>query len=49
MPKAEAPAKRCSIKKVFLEFLENSQENTRSEGYNFFKKETLAHEFSCKF
>ena len=28
MPNSEAVARRCSIKKVFLEILQNSQENT---------------------
>ena len=34
--------RRCSIKKVFLEILQNSQEN-------FIKKESLAQVFSCEF
>ena len=39
----DAVARKCSVKKVFLEILQNSQENT------FFKKETLSQVFSCKF
>ena len=48
-----------SVKKVFLEILQNSQENTcvrvsflikcRPEACNFIKKETLAEVFSCEF
>ena len=34
--------RRCSVKKVFLKILQNSQENTFC---NFIKKETLAHFF----
>ena len=43
---------RCSVKKVFLEISQNSQENTCarvSEACNFIKKETLAQVFSCEF
>ena len=36
--------RRCSVKKVFLEISQNSQENTCA----FIKKETLAQVFSCK-
>ena len=49
----------CSIKKMFLEILQNSQENTcvrvsfliklRAEACNFIKKEALAQVFSCEF
>ena len=39
----EAVAQRCSVKKVFLEILQNSQVS------NFIKKETLAQGFSCVF
>ena len=39
----EAVVQRCSVKKEFLEILQNSQEN------NFIKKETLAQVFSCEF
>ena len=55
----EAVAHRCSVKKVFLEISENSQENIRARGSfliklqasacNFIKKETLAQVFSCEF
>ena len=55
----EAFVQRCSLKKVFLEVSQNSQENTcaRSatllkrdpEACNFIKKETLAQLFSCEF
>ena len=55
----EAVAQRCSVKKVFLEISQNSQENTcarvsflincRPEVCNFIKKETLAQVFSCEF
>ena len=48
----EAVAQRCSIKKVFLKILQNSQENTcarasfliklQAEACNFIEKETLA-------
>ena len=40
--KIEVVAPRCSVKKVFLEILQNSQENTST-------KETLAQMFSCEF
>ena len=43
----EAVARRCSVKKAFLEISQNSQENT--EACNFIKKETLAQVFSCEF
>ena len=49
----------CSVKKVFLEILQNSQESTSARDYCliklqtevciFIKKETLAHVFSYKF
>ena len=45
MQKLEAVAQRCSVKKVFLEISQNSQENTRV----FFTKETLTQVFSCEF
>ena len=55
----EAVVQRCSVKKVFLKFLQNSRENTcagvsflksyRPEACNFFKKETLAQVFSGEF
>ena len=56
---AEAVARRSSVKKVFLEILQNSQENTcaivsfliklQIEACNFIKKETLAQVFSSEF
>ena len=55
----EAVIRRYSVKEVFLEISRNSQENTcarvsflkkcRPEACNFFKKETLAQEFSSEF
>ena len=42
--RSEEVARRCSVKKVFLEIL---QENTCARVS--FKKETLAHVFSCEF
>ena len=55
----EAVVQRCSVKKVFLEISQNSQENTSARvsflnkvagtTCNFIKKETLAQVFSCKF
>ena len=57
----EAVVWRCSVKKMFLEILQNSQENTRArfsfliklqtkaKACNFVKKETLAQVFSCEF
>ena len=44
----EAVAQRCSVKKVFLEISQISQENTCAR-VNFIKKETLAQVFSCIF
>ena len=56
---SEAVARRCSSKKVLLEILQNSQENTcdtvsfliksQAEACNFIEKETLAQVFSCEF
>ena len=43
----EAVVWRCSVKKVFIEILKNSHENT--EVCDFIKKETLAQVFSCEF
>ena len=44
---------RCSLKKLFLQISQNSQENTyqscRPETYNFIKKDTLPQVFSCEF
>ena len=58
-PKAEAVAQRCSVKKVFLEISQNSQENTcarasfliklQSWACNFIKDEALAQVFSYEF
>ena len=54
----EALVKRCSVKKVLLEILQNSQENTCARvsfliklqaSSNFIKKETLENVFSCEF
>ena len=48
----EAVAKSYSVKKLFLESFQNSQENTCarvSEACNFIKKKTLAQMFSCEF
>ena len=41
----ETVAQKCSIKKVFLQILQNSQEN-KVEVCNFVKVETLAQVFS---
>ena len=47
--------RRCSVKRVFLENSQNSQENTCSrdsfliKACKFIKKESLAKVFSCKF
>ena len=56
---AEAVVRRCSVKKVFLEISQNSQENTcardflliklQAKACNFIKKESLAQVFSCEF
>ena len=55
----EAVAQRCSVKKVFLEISQNSQENTcardsfliklQASGLFFIKKEFLPQVFSCAF
>ena len=51
----EAVAQRCSVKKVFLEILQNSQENTCARVsifiklQAFIKIEALAQVFSCEF
>ena len=47
-PYTEAAICRCSVKKIFLKILQNSQENTCGR-VNFIKKETLAQVFSCEF
>ena len=54
----EVVARRCSIKKVFLEISQNSQENTcarnhfliklQAKAWNFIKKESLTQMFSCE-
>ena len=56
---AVAVVQRCSVKMVFLEISQNSQENTcdrvsfliklQASASNFIKKETLAQVFSCEF
>ena len=51
----EAVVQKCSVKKVFLEISQNSQENTcardsfliKLQAWGFIKKETLAQVFSC--
>ena len=50
----EAVAQRCSVKKVFLEISQTSQENTCVRvsfliKSFFIKKDTLVQVFSCKF
>ena len=55
----EAVAQRCSVKKLFLEISQKSQENNcarslfyqncRPEACNFIKEETLAQVFLCEF
>ena len=53
----KAVARRYSVKKVFLEISQNSQENTcardsfliKLKACNFIKKESLAQMFSCEF
>ena len=55
----EAVVQSCSVKKVFIEISQNSQENTcardsflikrRPKACNFVKKESLAQVFSCEF
>ena len=55
--RTEAVVQRCSVKKMFLEISQNSQENTcagdsflvKLQACNFIKKETLAQVFSCEF
>ena len=59
MIRTDAVALRCSVKKVFLEILQNSQENTQGrvsflirlldEACKFIKKEAMAQVFSCGF
>ena len=55
----KAVIQRCSVKNVFLNILQNSQENTCARvsfywscklgGCNFIKKKSLAQVFSCEF
>ena len=48
----EAVVQKCSVKKVFLKILQNSQENTCVRVpflIKFIKKETLVQMFSCEF
>ena len=52
----EVVAQTCSVKKVYLEISQNSQENICARvsfliklACNFIKKETLAQVFSCEF
>ena len=49
--KTEAVIRRCSIKKVFLEIFQNSQENTcvRVSFLIKLQAEALAQAFSCEF
>ena len=57
--KPEPVARRCSVKRVFLEISQNSQENNRArvsflikleaEACHFIKIETLAQVFCCEF
>ena len=47
---SEAFSQKCSVKKMFLEISQNSQENTCSSGLQiYFKKKTLAQVLSCEF
>ena len=49
---SEAVSQRCSVKKVFLEISQNSQENTCARVsflINFIIKEILTQVFSCEF
>ena len=53
----EAVVRWCSVKKVFLEIYQNSQESTcasdsfliKLQACNFIKKESLVQAFSCEF
>ena len=45
----KAVTKRCSMKKMFLEISQNSQETPVPPACNFIIKETLAQVFSCEF
>ena len=49
---SEAVVQRCSVKKVFLEISQSSQENNCARAsflMNFIKKETLAQVLFCEF
>ena len=56
---SENVARKCSVKKMFLEIPQNSQENTcarvsfliklQASACNFIKKEALTQVFSCEF
>ena len=45
----EAVVRRCSVKKLLIEILQNSQENTCARVSFSVKKETLTQMFSCEF
>ena len=45
----EAVAPRCSVRKVFKEISQNSQENTCARVSFLIKLQTLAQVFSCEF
>ena len=45
----EAVAQRCSVEKVFLEILQNSQESTCARVSFLIKLQTLAQVFCCEF
>ena len=59
MKRSEAVARRCPVKKTFLEISQNSQENTsarvpflltlQAEVFNFIEKETPSQVVSCEF
>ena len=50
MPATSSIHHWCSVKKVFLQILQNSRENTCARvACNFIKKEALAQVFSCEF
>ena len=59
LERAEVVGKRCSVKQVFLEISQNSQENTcvrvsfviklQASDCNFIKKEIPTQVFSCEF
>ena len=52
---SETVVQGCSVKKVFLEISQISQENSlpsfsiKNKACNFIKRGTLAYEFSCEF